>query len=170
MDAWLSNIEKDTRVVPRAQKVREDKPAAARDTCYYPDGDQFKICDTAFGPSGNPRWAAGGSIAEDVIKCQLKPLVRSDYAPILFSEVEWTELQTAFPNGACDWSKPGVSQQPTIAWQSYQKGPGGEPLGNPPLSQVDDSPAAVVPEVPLAIVLPLLALALLAVGWRRAAA
>jgi hypothetical protein len=128
-----------------------------------------KVCDTAFGPSGNPRWAAGGSIAEDVIKCQLKPLVRSDYAPILFSDGEWTALQTAFPNGACDWSKLGVSQQPTVAWQSYQKGPGGEPLGNPPASQVDDIPATGVPEVPLAIVLPLVALALLAVGWRRAA-
>jgi hypothetical protein len=161
MDTWLSNIEKDTRDVPKEQKVVEDKPAAANDVCYYPDGNQVGACDAIFGPAGNPRWAAGGSIAQDVIKCQLKPLERSSFAPTLFSDAEWAQLTGAFPNGVCDWTKPGVQQQPTVAWQSYKDGPGGVGLGEPPASEALDGPPADVPEAPYAILLPLVAVALL---------
>jgi hypothetical protein len=131
MDSWLTNVEKDGRDIPKSDKVAQDRPTAAQDQCYYPD--QGRICDTVFGPAGNPRWASGGSIAQDVLKCQLKPLVRSDYAPVLFSDAQWTALQNAFPSGVCDWSRPGVSQQPNVPWQTYTDGPGGEPLG--PASQ-----------------------------------
>ena len=65
------------------------------------------MCDTVFGPAGNTRWAAGGSIAQDVITCRLKPLRRSDYAPVLFTDAEWSALRKAFPSGVCDWSRPG---------------------------------------------------------------
>ena len=46
-------------------------------------------------------------------------------------------LEKAFPNGVCDWSRPGVEQQPTIPWQSYQDAGGavvygGRPLGAAP--------------------------------------
>jgi hypothetical protein len=165
MDSWLTNIENDARDVPKEQKVVDDRPAAARDVCYYPDGNQVGACDTIFGPAGNPRWAAGGSIAQDVIKCQLKPMVRASYAPTLFSDAEWAALQTAFPDGVCDWTKPGVSQQPTVAWQSYENGPGGVGLGDPPVSEPDDG-SPVVPEAPVAILLPILVGAVLLIGQR----
>jgi hypothetical protein len=165
MDTWLSNIEKDKRDVSQEQKVREDRPAAATDVCYYPDGNQLGGCDAVFGPAGNPRWAAGGSLAQDVIKCQLKPLVRTDYGSTAFADAEWAGLQAAFPNGVCDWSKDGVSQQPTVAWQSYENGPGGVGLGDPPVSEPDDG-APVVPEVPLVVLLPLVAGAVLLIGRR----
>jgi len=123
----------DDRNVPLEQKVVEDKPAAAKDACDFPDR---ATCDTLFGPGfGSTRWGAGEGIATDVVKCQLKPLVGSDYAPILFTDAEWTALQKAFPTGVCDWSQPGVSQQQTIAWQTYDDGPGGQPLGPPPVSE-----------------------------------
>jgi hypothetical protein len=134
MDTWLDNVSKDQRPVPLEQKVTQDRPDNAKDQCYYPD--QGRICDTVFGPAGNPRWAAGGSIAQDVIKCQLKPLVRSDYAPVLFSDDEWAQLRATFPNGVCDWSKPGVSQQPNVGWQTYTDGPGGHAMGPAPASEL----------------------------------
>jgi hypothetical protein len=133
MDAWLTAIEQDTRDVPREQKVIDNKPDAARDACDIPDRG---TCDTLFGPgAGSVRWGAGDSIATDVIKCQLKPLARSDYAPILFTDAQWAQLEEAFPTGVCDWSRPGVGQQGAVAWQTYQDGPGGEPLGAPPESE-----------------------------------
>jgi hypothetical protein len=132
MDAWLNNIDRDKRDLSLERKVVAGRPATARDACRYPD--QGAVCDAVFGPAGNPRWAAGGNIAQDVVKCRLKPLKRSDYAPIVFTDDEWNVLRKAFPSGVCDWSRPGVSQQPTVAWQTYQDGPGGRGLGPPPRS------------------------------------
>jgi hypothetical protein len=67
---------------------------------------------------------AGESINTDQEKCRLKPLSASDYYPVTFTDQEWTELQQLFPHGVCDWSKPGVDQQPTVPWQTYQDGAG----------------------------------------------
>lgn len=132
MDAWLTAIEQDTRDVPREQKVVDNRPETAQDRCDVPDRAS---CDLLFGPgAGSTRWGAGDGIASDVLKCQLKPLVRSDYAPIMFTDSQWAQLQQAFPTGVCDWSEPGVGQQPTVPWQTYAEGPGGEPLGPGPSS------------------------------------
>ena len=58
-----------------------------------------------------PREVAGAGIAADVVKCQLKPLDPADY-PVAFTPLQWSRLQAIFPSGVCDWSKPGVEQQP----------------------------------------------------------
>jgi len=134
MDAWLAAIEADDRDVPLEQKVVEDRPGNAKDACDFPDR---ATCDTLFGPGfGSVRWGAGDSIATDVVKCRLKPLVRSDYFPILFTDDQWAQLQEAFPTGVCDWSQPGVGQQGAVAWQTYAEGPGGHALGPPPSSMM----------------------------------
>ena len=54
-------------------------------------------------------------------------------------DAEWTRLQQTFPKGVCDFSKPGVSQQPTVPWLTYQDAHGhviygGRPLGAVPTS------------------------------------
>ncbi len=46
-------------------------------------------------------------------------------------------MQATFPTGVCDFSKPGIGQQDTIAWQTYQRANGsviygGRPLGAAP--------------------------------------
>ncbi len=133
MDEWLTAVENDTRNVPRAQKIAEGKPPGAQDRCDYPNR---QACDAVFGPSGNPRYASGEkTIANDVIKCQLKPLDPGDYAPITFTEAQWAQLQAAFPTGVCDVGKPGVEQQPAPGWMDFTAGPGGEPLPAAPVSQ-----------------------------------
>ena len=58
--------------------------------------------------------------SRDQEKCELKPLTRSEYYPDTLTAEEWAQLQKAFPTGVCDFSKPGVKQQDTIPWQTYQ--------------------------------------------------
>jgi hypothetical protein len=163
MERWLTAIEADHRDVPREQKVRDNKPADARDRCDLPTQE---ICNTAMAPYGSTRMGAGDGPATDIMKCRLKPLVQSDFGSILFTATEWSALKATFPSGICDWTRQGVSQQQTTAWQTYENKVGGEPLGAPPVSEPLGDPAPVVPEVPAAVLLPLLAAALL-LGARR---
>jgi hypothetical protein len=76
---------------------------------------------------------AGSPLADNVMKCQLKPLSPADF-PVVFSADQWSRLQQAFPDGVCDWSKPGVGQVPAISPLDYSAGPGGAPLPPPPAS------------------------------------
>jgi hypothetical protein len=131
MDTWLTAIERDHRALPIEEKVRKDKPAGAHDRCDLPNQD---TCHAVFQPAGSVRNGAGASIANDVLRCRLKPMVRSDYAPIVFSDAQWIALQKVFPSGVCDWTRPGVAQRQTIPWQTYADGPGGRPLGPAPQS------------------------------------
>jgi hypothetical protein len=54
---------------------------------------------------------------------------------VQFTEDEWGQLLKAFPSGVCDWSRPGVQQQPSVPWITYSDGPGGRPLGPAPTSR-----------------------------------
>ena len=58
---------------------------------------------------GTPATVAGESIATDTNKCALKPLRRTDYYPIGFTDAQWAQLVQVFPTGVCDWAKPGVA-------------------------------------------------------------
>lgn len=144
MDRWMSAVERDARPGTTAQKIVRDKPADATDRCY--DGNGHKVSDGLCGPAvvpiyGTPRTVAGDSIRVDTNKCQLKPLNRNDdYGPIPFTDAQWAQLQQIFPQGVCDYSKPGVDQQPTIPWQTYQDAHGrviygGRALPPPPRSK-----------------------------------
>ena len=46
-------------------------------------------------------------------------------------DAEWTTLQPTFPDGVCDYSKPGVDQQATIPWLTYQDAHGHGHLRRP---------------------------------------
>jgi hypothetical protein len=129
MNRWLAAIEADTSVSPLAQKVIADKPADAVDRCTLAGGAPAP-CVTP--PSGEARLGAGEPLVDDDWLCQLKPLVRADY-PATLADADWAALQRAFPAGVCDYSRPSVDQQPTVAWLTYEEGPGGVPL--PPVEQ-----------------------------------
>ena len=55
-----------------------------------------------------PRIVAGGPIANDIMKCQLKPVDLGDYK-VKFSKTQQAKLKKIFASGVCDWSKPGFS-------------------------------------------------------------
>ena len=168
MDKWLTAIEADKRDVPREQKVRQDKPndPLAHDRCDLPTQE---TCNTLMAPYGSVRMGAGDGSASDVMKCQLKPLVQSDFTPIQFTAAQWTALNATFPTGVCDYTKPGVEQKPTVAWSTYDV-TGGRPLGAAPVSEPFTDPGTDVPETPLAILLPVVAAVLLAFGVRARSA
>jgi len=73
---------------------------------------------------------AGDVDTADTMKCQLRPLNRNDdYGPLgtlAFTDAQWAQLQTAFPEGVCDYTKPPVGVQPTVTWLKY-----GDDQGNP---------------------------------------
>ena len=150
MDRWLTAVEKDAAPGSLAGKVIRDKPSDLRDRCYDGAGQKLtdNLCPDAVVPVyGTPRMVSGDAITTDANKCQLKPVDRSDYVqevgpvsvPIPFTDAEWAQLQSNFPSGVCDFSKPGVAQQRTIPWQTYQDAQGnviygGAPLGSAPTS------------------------------------
>jgi len=156
MDRWLTAVERDTSATPLAQKIVRQKPNDVGDQCY--DGLGQKLIDALCGPVvvpiyGTPRMQAGDKITTDTNKCQLKPLDRADYAldlgllklPLPFTDAEWAAMKSTFPTGVCDYSKPGVAQQGTIPWQTYQDASGhviygGWPLGPPPVSHAVVNP------------------------------
>jgi hypothetical protein len=137
MDRWLGAIEKDSRSVPLARKVVEDKPADLKERCTDGGGQEAPadVCDGTVQAYSSPRIEAGMPFTDDTIKCELQPLRRASYYPIQFTDAQWEQLQKAFPKGVCDYSKPGVDRVPTVPWLTYADGPGGKPLGAVPTSR-----------------------------------
>jgi hypothetical protein len=146
MDRWLAAVAADDRDISLQAKVARNRPDDVRDRCsQIPAVDKVSlpgtgpVCelDQAQTRYGTPATVAGESIATDQNRCRLKPLRRSDYYPIEFTDSQWTALRRTFPTGVCDWSERGVSQRDTIPWMTYQTGGGrviygGEPLGAAP--------------------------------------
>ncbi len=133
MDRWLTAIEADNSDRSLAEKVVANKPPDLRDGVYDPQGMQIGDLHDyhrQFPSYGNARIvAAGGDLNSSwIAKPQLKPLDRADYPGIEFTDEQWQRLQRAFPHGVADWSRPGVSQTPTVPWLTYADGPGGEPF------------------------------------------
>jgi hypothetical protein len=138
MDKWLSAVEADTSSDSLEAKIIRDKPPEAANACWVGDTmftDEAQ-CDLFWPYFGAPRTVAGGPRAHDVIKCQLKPLNRSDnYGALPFTDLQWQRLKGAFPNGVCDYSKPAADRVQSVPWLTYQDGlGGGQPLGPAPAS------------------------------------
>jgi hypothetical protein len=145
MDAWLAAIEADHSANPIEVKVRNNRPAAAVDLCIATIGASDSDLNTTFGiedpacpvkQQASPRQVAGGPRAENIYKCQLKPLAFSDagYGGAQFTDDQRARLQAVFPDGVCNWNVPGVGQVPVSPWTTFAGGPGGRPLGPPPVS------------------------------------
>ena len=135
MDRWLSAIEADHAADPIEVKIARDKPADVVIACWISGvkvTDQT-VCDATYPYFREPRTVAGESPTIYTMKCQLKPLLRSDYN-VTFTDAQWATLQATFPTGVCDFSKPGVGFQPNLPWLTYSDGPGGVPLGDAPVS------------------------------------
>ena len=126
MDRWITAIKADTRDIPQIEKVVQNKPADVQEGCYSRDATPAFIaqtqvreqeaataCNTLYPTNSFPREVAGADIAADIIKCQLRPVRASDYS-VPFSAAQMARLETIFPTGVCDWSKPGLEQQDPI--------------------------------------------------------
>jgi uncharacterized tannase-like protein DUF6351 len=116
---WLESIRADASSDPYATKVIRNKPAYLKDTCWF-NGVKYEEtitlnpasqCNQLMPVYGTVRIAAGAPLGGDVLKCQLKPVTVTDYA-VSFTPAELVRLNTIFPQGVCDWTKPGVNQAP----------------------------------------------------------
>jgi hypothetical protein len=148
MDTWLSNLTvsapKETLNAVRTQaQVIAAKPAGAFDLCYLTGDPTFstKVTDMALCHADprlmrheSPRQVAGGPLVENILKCQTRPVDLADYPGVTFSAAQLARLRAAFPEGVCDWSKPGTGQQDAISPLTFVAGPGGRPLPPAPVS------------------------------------
>jgi hypothetical protein len=137
MDRWLSAVEADHSSQPLSKKLIADRPADIHDQCSDGVGQVLpgtEACQAIVQAYTTPRVVAGESIATDNNKCRLRPLLRTDYYPAQLTDDQWAALDTVFPSGVCDWSKPGVSQAPSVPWLTYRGRVGGRPLGPAPES------------------------------------
>lgn len=132
MDRWLTAIAADTTTtISKAAKVVKNKPADAVDACWTAAGEKIVEpqtlsgsgqCNTLYPAGLSASLVAGAPIALDVIKCPLKPISATDYTAVLTAE-QIGVLNLVFPDGVCDWSKPGVEQTKSVPWASFGPSP-----------------------------------------------
>ncbi len=118
MDQWLDQIAADDSTLPLASKVGRDRPRDLEDGCWTTDGERTREavaleatgrCVQLYPPHVFPRVVAGAPTADDVLKCELKPLRQADFGELTAAQLE--HLQAIFPQGVCDYTKPGVGQR-----------------------------------------------------------
>ena len=78
-------------------------------------------CNAMFPASSYPRFEAGEPITGRTMQCQVKPVSSADYTGYAALNSTWTgaaqdkdlsALRAVFTTGVCDYSKPGVQEQP----------------------------------------------------------
>jgi hypothetical protein len=127
LDRWLTAA-KAAPGDDQAAKLDAARPADAVDTCTLADGSVVKgpdtytadnACTKAYPIHDDPRTAAGAPRRNDILKCQLMPTDRVTL-PVAFTDAQRQRLASIFPDGVCDWTKPGVGQVPIEGtWLSY---------------------------------------------------
>jgi hypothetical protein len=130
---WVEAVSADTSDRSRREKAIRNKPPLAVDGCwsnattFIAEPQTFSRlpatqCNTLFPSYAFPRHVAGGRLAASNMKCQLKPVDLADYA-VSFTSAEITRLRSIFPQGVCDWSKPGVNETGVVPWASFGPAP-----------------------------------------------
>ena len=127
IDQWLTAIVNDHGPGTQRDIVLRNKPDDLVDFCLDKEGNKNVEeltfdegrCNEIYPTTPAPRMVAGGPMSNDVVKCQLKPPDAADYK-VSFTAQEFARLRKIFPDGVCDWSKPGVGQvKPDGIWQTY---------------------------------------------------
>ncbi len=115
MTRWLDDMAADPAPL-NTDKVVKHKPADAVDAYWTQDGkrvnekaswDPETSWNKTFPVHLEPRLIAGAPLTNDVMKCQLKPIDFAEYK-VKFSSAQQKRAKKIFPQGVCDWSKPGV--------------------------------------------------------------
>jgi uncharacterized tannase-like protein DUF6351 len=119
MNKWLDSLAADSAPLS-TEKVVRHKPTEAADAYWDGAGKKFVETATFDGAGGfntmypvhsEPRLVAGAPLANDVLKCQLKPINYTEYK-VKFTAAQKARMSATFPAGVCDFSKPGVEQVP----------------------------------------------------------
>ena len=131
--AWEEAILKDKSGRTQREKTIADKPADLSDGCWT-DKDHFvketqtfsrqpdSACNRQFPSYAFPRYVAGGPLAANIIKCQVRPVSQADYK-VSFTPAQTDRLKKIFAAGVCDFAKPGVGQVKVVPWASFGPAP-----------------------------------------------
>jgi hypothetical protein len=129
MDQWLTNLSLGSGHAPTLEQIIKAKPADLQDACFTDSGTKkiaeaqvYKgdtACNKLYPAYSSPRMEAGEPLTNDILKCRLQPIESGMYK-VKFTDAEVKELKAIFPEGVCDYSKPGVNQVPTLkTWQFF---------------------------------------------------
>ena len=133
---WVANFKADRSNASPHDKAVKAKVGAAIDGCwmveqgkpaaFVPEPQTFSstpdsTCNAKYPSAAFTRYVAGGPIDVNILKCQLKPIDARAHAS--FTPAELQRLQTIFPGGTCDFSKPGVNQTRVVPWASFGPAP-----------------------------------------------
>ena len=134
MDKWLANIAGDISRNPRSVKVVRNKPSDLTDGCwtgtttpsftFHPERQFFggpgtSFCNDLYPAYAFPRYMAGMPLSNDIVKCYLRQINLVDYA-VPFTQSEVKRLRQIFPDGVCDYSRPGIDQHDLLStWITY---------------------------------------------------
>ena len=139
MDEWLAAVEKDTRDIPLAQKIIEDKPADAhrplhqrrrRRTC--PPSSATRRC-RATRPRASRRGCRSPTTRSSATSSRCG--ASTTPGPVHRRAVGAAAGRRSRTASATTPSA-GVDREPTVPWLTYENGPGGEPLGPAPVLDV----------------------------------
>jgi Tannase-like family of unknown function (DUF6351) len=133
--SWMEAYKSDSSADPQRDKVILARPKAGVEGCYDRATPPVFIaeplvfsskpvskCSELYPVYSNVRHESGGPLAANILKCQLKPVDARDY-PASMSSADLARLKTIFPNGVCDWSRPGVNHVPVTPWASLGPSP-----------------------------------------------
>lgn len=128
MNQWLDKIAQDTSKASAAVKAARDKPSGLTDACWTSEGEKIvepltfdgrNRCNDLYPAHADPRMAAGAPLTDDILKCALKPVDPKDYSQPLTPD-QIAKIQGVFPQGVCDYSRPGIAQQRVDGvWHRY---------------------------------------------------
>jgi hypothetical protein len=135
MDSWLMAVLDDNSDLGQAEKVRFNKPATLQDACWDNSRDsRVKLeqlqtytgdseCNRLYPAYSTPRHVAGAPLANDVVSCQLRELSAVEYG-VSFTDEQWSELNSVFAEGVCDWSRTDSSRATHQGvWKSFGPSP-----------------------------------------------
>lgn len=143
MNRWLDAIKADNSNRPLLDRIAGARPTELADDCFTPEGQRivepavFDVerilnntqadadqgrCNQLYPPHAGLRLVAGAPLSNDIMKCALKPINYDDYR-VEFTVEEKQRLEAIFPQGVCDWSQPGQSQNSNSTWLSFGPSP-----------------------------------------------
>lgn len=105
------------------------RPATLLNRCVLAEGtvveggwelyDEPGPCADAYPVASDPRFVAGQQLGTTVLACALTPATEAPFAAG-FTETQRARLATVFPDGVCDWSRPGRGAQDVIGrWLDF---------------------------------------------------
>jgi hypothetical protein len=130
LDQWLTAAQADTAGGTPAEHLARSRPADAVDRCVTPDGQTVSgdgiygaanACTAAYPVAADARRVAGAPRRDDVLKCQTKAVDASAFTRAV-TEQQLDQLRQVFPDGVCDWTRPGVGQVPLSGtWLTFDR-------------------------------------------------